>query len=177
MPTGVYSTDGTSATGVTVSWFEVVGASGYTVYRNTVNNPDAAEVVSSVSAVSFEDTTALPGMLYFYWVAATNAVSASAKSAVETGFRAIPAPDGVAATNDSGAEAVTVSWQPVEGAAYYRIYRGTKSGEDFAVEIDTTTETSYADLSGAAGKTYYYSVTAVGASSESGFSAFVAGKR
>ena len=104
-------------------------------------------------------------------------MSASAKSAVETGFRAIPAPEGVAATNDSGAEAVTVSWQPVEGAAYYRIYRGTKSGEDFAVEIDTTTETSYADASGAAGKTYYYSVTAVGASTESGFSAFVAGKR
>ena len=89
----------------------------------------------------------------------------------------MPAPEGVAATNDSGAEAVTVSWQPVDGATYYRIYRGTKSGEDFAVEIDTTTETSYADASGAAGKTYYYSVTAVGASSESGFSAFVAGKR
>ena len=177
VPTGVYATDGTSATGVTVSWFEVVGASGYAVYRNTVNNPDAAEVVSSVSSVSFEDTTAQPGTLYFYWVAATNAVSASAKSAVETGFRAIPAPEGVAATNDSGAEAVTVSWQPVEGAAYYRIYRGTKSGEDFAVEIDTTTETSYADASGAAGKTYYYAVTAVGASTESGFSAFVAGRR
>ena len=177
VPTGVYATDGTSATGVTVSWFEVVGASGYAVYRNTVNNPDAAEVVSSVSSVSFEDTTAQPGTLYFYWVAATNAVSASAKSAVETGFRAIPAPEGVAATNDSGAEAVTVSWQPVEGAAYYRVYRGTKSGEDFAVEIDTTTETSYADASGAAGKTYYYAVTAVGASTESGFSAFVAGRR
>ena len=84
---------------------------------------------------------------------------------------------GVAATNDSGAEAVTVSWQPVDGAAYYRVYRGTKSGEDFAVEIDTTTETSYEDASGAAGKTYYYSVTAVGASTESGFSAFVAGRR
>ena len=104
-------------------------------------------------------------------------MSASAKSAVETGFRAIPAPEGVAATNDSGAEAVTVSWQPVEGAAYYRIYRGTKSGEDFAVEIDTTTETSYEDASGASGKTYYYAVKAVGASTESDFSAFVAGGR
>ena len=76
-----------------------------------------------------------------------------------------------------GAAAVTVSWQPVAGAVYYRVYRGTRTGSDYAVEIDTTTETSYADLSGAAGKTYYYSVTAVGASSESGFSAFVAGSR
>jgi hypothetical protein len=57
------------------------------------------------------------------------------------------------------------------------LWAKTNVGEDFAVEIDTTTETSYADLSGAAGKTYYYAVTAVGASTESGFSAFVAGKR
>ena len=176
-PTGVYATDGTSATGVTVSWNATPGAEGYKVYRGTANNPDAAEVVSSVSSVSFDDTTAAPGTLYFYWVTATNAVSESAKSGVETGFRSIPAPTGVTATTTSGAAAVTVSWQPVDGAAYYRIYRGTKSGEDFAVEIDTTTETTYADESGAANRTYYYSVKAVGTSSESDFSAFVPGKR
>ena len=90
-PQHVAASDGTSATGVTVSWNATPGASGYTVYRNTANNPDAAEIVSSVSAVSFEDTTAQPGTLYFYWVAATNAVSESAKSAVEAGFRAFVA--------------------------------------------------------------------------------------
>lgn len=73
--------------------------------------------------------------------------------------------------------AVTVTWQPVDGALYYRVYRGTRTGEAYAVENDTTTETSYADEGGAAGKTYYYSVKAVGASTESGFSAFASGKR
>ncbi|MBQ2625524.1 MAG: InlB B-repeat-containing protein [Kiritimatiellae bacterium] len=176
-PTGVYATDGTSAAGVTVSWNATPGAEGYKVYRGTANNPDAAEVVSSVSSVSFDDTTAAPGTLYFYWVTATNAVSESAKSAVETGFRSIPAPTGVTATTTSGAAAVTVSWQPVDGAAYYRVYRGTRTGSDYAVEIDTTTETTYADESGAADKTYYYSVKAVGASCDSDFSDFVSGKR
>ena len=176
-PTGVYATDGTSATGVTVSWNATPGAEGYKVYRGTANNPDAAEVVSSVSSVSFDDTTAAPGTLYFYWVTATNAVSESAKSAVETGFRSIPAPTGVTATTTSGAAAVTVSWQPVAGAVYYRVYRGTRTGSDYAVEIDTTTETTYADESGAANRTYYYSVKAVGTSSDSDFSAFVTGSR
>ena len=176
-PTGVYATDGTSATEVTVSWSAVSGADGYTVYRGTTSNPDAAEVVSSVSSVSFNDTTADPGTLYFYWVAATNTVSASEKSAVETGFRSIAAPTGVTATTTSGAAAVTISWQPVVGAVYYRVYRGTKSGEAYAVDIDTTTETTYADESGAANKTYYYSVKAVGASCDSDFSAFVVGSR
>ena len=165
----MYATDGTSATGVTVSWNATPGAEGYKVYRGTLNNPDAAEVVSSVSSVSFDDTTAAPGTLYFYWVTATNAVSESAKSAVETGFRSIPAPTGVTATTTSGAAAVTVSWQPVAG--------GTRTGSDYAVEIDTTTETTYADESGAANRTYYYAVKAVGTSSDSDFSAFVAGSR
>ena len=176
-PTGVYATDGTSATGVTVSWNATPGAEGYKVYRGISNNPDAAEVVSSVSSVSFDDMTAAPGTLYFYWVTATNAVSESAKSAVETGFRSIPAPTGVTATTTSGAAAVTVSWQPVAGAVFYRVYRGTRTGSDYAVEIDTTTETTYADESGLANRTYYYSVKAVGTSSDSDFSAFVAGSR
>ena len=176
-PTGVYATDGTSSTGVTVSWQAVVGADGYTVYRGTANDPAAAQVLTTTATTSFEDTTAEPGTLYFYWVEATNAVSASEKSAGETGFRSLGAPTGVTATTQSGAAAVTVSWQPVAGAVSYRVFRGTRSGEAYAVEIDSTTETSYADESVAAGRTYYYSVIAVGATCESGFSAFVAGSR
>ena len=176
-PTGVYATDGTSSTGVTVSWQAVVGADGYTVYRGTANDPAAAQVLTTTATTSFEDTTAEPGTLYFYWVEATNAVSASEKSAGETGFRSLGAPTGVTATTQSGAAAVTVSWQPVAGAVSYRVFRGTRSGEAYAVEIDSTTETSYADESVAAGRTYYYSVIAVGATCESGFSAFVAVSR
>jgi len=176
-PMGVYASDGTSSTGVMVSWTGVAGADGYSVYRGTSGDPAAAQVLVSTANATITDTTAAPGTLYYYWVVATNAVSVSAKSAGDAGFRALPAPAKVTATNVSGATAVTVSWQAVEGALSYRIYRGTKSGETYAVEIDTTTETSYADEGGAANKTYYYSVKAVGASCESGFSAFVAGNR
>jgi fibronectin type 3 domain-containing protein len=176
-PTGLYATDGTSATSVTVSWNVTPGAEGYAVYRGTTSNADAAQVLVSTADAAFEDTTVSPGTLYYYWVVATNAVCESAKSASETGFRSIPAPTGVSATTTSSAAAVTVSWTPVDGAVFYRVYRGTKTGSDFAVEIDTTTGTSYADESGAAGKTYYYSVKAVGTSCESDFSAFAAGSR
>ena len=176
-PTGVYATDGTSSMGVTVSWQSVAGANGYKVYRGTANDPTAAQTLATTATTSFEDTTAVPGMLYYYWVTATNAVSESEKSVGEAGFRSLGAPTGVTATTTSGASAVTVSWQPVAGAAFYRLYRGTRSGEAYAVEIDTTTDTSYADESAASGRTYYYSVIAVGTSCESGFSAFVAGSR
>ena len=177
VPQHVAASDGTYAGWITVTWNAVEGAEGYTVYRGTTNDPDAAQVVSSVSSVSFVDTTASPGTLYYYWVVATNAASESEKSAYEIGFRSLGAPTGISATTTSGAAAVTVTWTPVDGAVFYRVYRGTRTGSDYAVEIDTTTEASYADESGAAGKTYYYSVKAVGASCESDFSAFVAGSR
>ena len=65
----------------------------------------------------------------------------------------------------------------VAGAVFHRACRGTRVGSDYAVEIDTTTETTYADEGGAAYRTYYYSVKAVGTSSDSDFIAFVAGSR
>ncbi|MBQ9431453.1 MAG: InlB B-repeat-containing protein, partial [Kiritimatiellae bacterium] len=173
----VYATDGTSASGVTVSWVEVPGAESYTVYRGTVNVPEAAQVVATTAEALFEDTTAEPGTLYYYWVVAANTVSESEWSVYETGFRSMAAPTGVTATTGSGADAVTISWTPVEGALFYRVYRGTRSGTVYAVEIDTTTETTYVDEGGAANRTYYYSVKAVGASCESDFSAFVPGSR
>ena len=86
-------------------------------------------------------------------------------------------PEGVTASNGGFADRVKIAWTPVDGAVFYRVYRGTRTGSDYAVEIDTTAEASYADDSGAAGRTYYYSVKAVGTSCESDFSAFVSGSR
>ena len=126
---------------------------------------------------TYEDAAVEPGTLYYYWVKATNSVCESAMSEAETGFSALAAPTGVTATKTSGADAVTVTWQPVAGAQYYIVYRGTKSGEDYAVELDTTEETSYTDETCVSGRTYYYSVKAVGESCESELSDFVAGNR
>lgn len=82
------------------------------------------------------------------------------------------APTGVIAkdTPNDGGGSVTIRWQPVEGAAGYRIERAGE-GEDFAaVGSATPRETSYED--GAEdGVPYRYRVVALGPAGEEGASA------
>ncbi len=58
------------------------------------------------------------------------------------------------------ANGVTLTWNSVDGATKYRIYR-KMSGEDTYTLIKTTTDTTYTDAKATAGKTCKYKVVAV----------------
>jgi hypothetical protein len=80
-----------------------------------------------------------------------------------------PAPTGLAATAGSGQ--VNLNWSASAGAASYDIYRGTSAGNESATAIATNVgATTYSDTSVTSGTTYYYTVTAVNASGQSGIS-------
>lgn len=77
---------------------------------------------------------------------------------------------GVAATTS---HKVTLSWNPgASQAAGYNVYRSTVSGGPYSkINTSLLTNTSYTDNAVTAGKTYYYTVTAVASNgAESGFS-------
>jgi hypothetical protein len=80
-PTGVTASDATSCSSVTVSWNAATGATGYSIWRNTVDNSGSATEIGTDSASPFDDATASQGQTYFYWVKANNACG-------ESGFRA-----------------------------------------------------------------------------------------
>lgn len=67
-------------------------------------------------------------------------------------------PTGVFATTTRTTD-VTVSWNPVEGAVSYSVYRGEYEDEYAELARDIT-ETTYEDTSGTAGTTYLYTVKA-----------------
>ncbi|MDD4117393.1 MAG: autotransporter-associated beta strand repeat-containing protein [Kiritimatiellae bacterium] len=79
MVTNVDASQGTSSNHVTVTWDDLEGETGYGVWRNRDNDTNTAECVGTVSAgtLSFNDTTAIPGWDYHYWVLATNSTSES----------------------------------------------------------------------------------------------------
>lgn len=87
-----------------------------------------------------------------------------------TGFAAfLPAPNGVTALRND-VQSVTVTWNPVEGAESYRVYRQTDSGEYVHVAVDVTGG-SYKDLTAVqltGGETYTYKVAAVDANGKEG---------
>ncbi len=61
---------------IRVCWTAAANATGYMVYRNTANNPDAATAVGTTADTCYLDTVAA-GASYYYWVSATNQHGAS----------------------------------------------------------------------------------------------------
>ena len=53
-----------------------------------------------------------------------------------------------------------LSWKAVDGADKYVIYRATSSNGTY-YKYDTTSKTTYTNISATAGTTYYYKVVAV----------------
>jgi|GEM_PF-6804254 len=88
-PTGVAASDGTFADKIRVAWNASTDATGYDVYRSTLNDYTTASLLGSSATTSYDDTTAIAGTPYYYWVKAKNAAGASGHSSSDVGTRAI----------------------------------------------------------------------------------------
>jgi len=84
-PLTVTATDGAYTDRVQVSWSAAPGATGYQVFRSTANNGTTALLLGTATGTPYADTQASPGTLYYYWVAATNRLLTSRRSACTRG--------------------------------------------------------------------------------------------
>lgn len=89
-PAGVSASDATYCDKVRISWNSVAGATGYQVWRNTVNNSATAAQIATDNASPYDDASAATGATYFYWVKATNACSAGPFSSSDGGSTSFP---------------------------------------------------------------------------------------
>ncbi|MBU4200581.1 MAG: hypothetical protein KJ919_11760, partial [Verrucomicrobia bacterium] len=88
-PTGLTASGGTSVDKVQLAWNAATNATGYTVWRSETNDTNSAALLTAeITTTNYDDTTAAMGVLYYYWVKATNAAGASAFSASDSGWRA-----------------------------------------------------------------------------------------
>ena len=67
----------------------------------------------------------------------------------------------VSASNDTSSGKIKLTWNQIDGAKEYKVYRATSKGGEYKL-MKTTTGTSYTNTSAEAGKAYYYYVVAVG---------------
>lgn len=141
-----------------LSWKAVSGATKYWIYRST--DGKNFKYYDSTTKTSYTNSGAASGTKYYYKVKAvkvvngTNVASAYsyAKSLVCT-----PATPNVSITSVSGKP--KLSWNAVNGATKYWIYRST-DGKNFKY-YDSTTKTTYTNNSTTVGTRYYYKVKAV----------------
>lgn len=166
--TPVLSDAKASATGTTVSWQKVSGASGYAVYRKVSGGSWAT--IATTTSTSYTDKTVLTnGKTYYYTVRAyVGSLNTAQDKKYDsnywsyyntTGLKTVylDSPDLTGTTTASSG--IKVTWKKVTGAAGYAVYRKTAS-TGWSM-IDTTTSTSYTDKDGMKnGSVYYYTVRA-----------------
>ena len=180
-PTGVTASDGTSTSGITVSWTASAGGvSAYTVYRGTSAADLAVLGTASGSDTSYVDNSAalVAGTVYTYAVDAVGltGTGSSEKSVTDTGFKAsATTPTGLVATDGTSTAQVTLNWNAVSGADGYKVFRGVGSASTLVTTVGAVT--TYADTAADPGVVYTYAIKAMKASVDSAASAVDTGYR
>lgn len=78
-----------SSSGAIIAWNAAANASTYRVYRSEgASSRPASPIASQLTARTYTDTSALPGVSYTYWVSAVN-VTGEAFSAPEEAYRVV----------------------------------------------------------------------------------------
>ena len=162
-----------------LTWNAVSGATSYKVYRATSQN-GTYSLLGTVTATSYTNTGAKAGTTYYYKVKAVSSAGESAYSNIVSGKSKAVTPKPSAPVVKIGHSATSgkpmLTWNAVDGAASYRVYRATAKNGAYSV-INTTKALTYTNTGAPLGTTYYYKVEALNAAGKSlGFSAVVEGK-
>lgn len=157
-PTGVSATDGTLTTGVNLAWTAVATAEDYLVFRAPGDTAPTTPLATDAGS-PYLDTSAVPGLTYYYWVRARNSCATSALSLPNTGWRAL-SPPAVSASIAPGAPAIVVTWTPTLGASHYQVYRATSSAGVKSAVTPWQSAIGFVDTSASPGRYYYYWVRA-----------------
>ena len=150
-----------------LSWGKVTGAVEYQIFRLDNGTPVQ---LATTTKLTYVDETAVAGVEYTYQVCviAKDPTCNSAAAATVTATCAQPKIKGK--VGETGKPEIT--WETVEGATKYVVYRSTSKSKGYKA-IDETTDLTYTDATAAKSKTYYYKVVAVCEDSESAQSAYV----
>ena len=111
-PTEVSASDGTYTDKVRITWNASSGATAYGIIRNITNNLSSGTVLNIVNTLSYDDTSAVAGTTYYYWIAASSDATNWSFSSTDTGYRANPPTTYMLMVNSSGANGVSIQVSP-----------------------------------------------------------------
>ena len=141
-----------------VTWEPVEGAVKYEVYRSTKKDGTYTRGTST-TGTTYTNTKAVAGKYYYYFVRAIDADGNYADSNI-VGRTCDLAQTTVTLSNVASTGKIKISWEAVDGATKYEVYRATSKDGTYS-RISTTANTSVTNTKAEAGKTYYYKVRAI----------------
>ena len=160
-PAGVNATDGIYVNRVKITWNTVNDATAYRVYRCMDNTLNCGTPIGYPKTSTFNDLKGTPEQVYYYRVKAC-AAKCSDFSAADTGFgnKQLDRPTGIRATDGSYQDRVEVTFNAVEGAAIYRVFRCMDTGQTCGLPIGFPKTNFFNDRKGDPDTVYYYRVRA-----------------
>ncbi len=143
-----------------LSWKAIEGAEQYYVYRAT-SKSGTYKYQAATTKLNYTDKSAVAGKTYYYKVKAVHAYSSanSAYSLVRSRTCDLARPV-ITTSNVASSGKIKISWDAIDGAEKYYIYRATSKDGEYKY-LTATTKTSITNTSAEAGKAYYYKVKAV----------------
>lgn len=166
---------------LTVKWKKVSGADGYYIYRSTKANGTYKRVgsVKGGSILSYSNQGVTTGRKYYYKVKAYRIVG---NQKVTSGFSdarakstSLKKVSGITAT-PLHANKIQLTWKKVTGATSYNIYRSATKNGTYKLIKKGVTGLTYTNSKLTNNSRYYYKITAIRGSYESGQSAYVSAK-
>ena len=150
-----------SATALTLKWGTVSNAVGYEVFL-AESEDGAYERVATTTSKSFSNTELTTGNTYYYKVRAYKTVDgkkAYGPFSAVAGATILEKAANIGVAQASKTSAV-ITWDPVENATGYKLYRATSSDGTYSC-IKTVTENAAFNYNLTTGSTYYYRVQAI----------------
>ena len=143
---------------VVLSWKKITGAVKYEIYRSTTKS-GGYSCQSTTTSTTYTNTDAEVGIQYYYKVRAIAKNGSYATSKAVSRTCDLPSPV-VTAGNSPSSGYPKLTWEAVEGAVSYKIYRSTSKSGSYSLK-KATTSTTYTNTTAKVGVQYYYKVVAV----------------
>ncbi len=172
-PANVSATNGEYDT-IAVSWGEVEGAVGYSVYRSDSIGGTYVLIpgANKIAGTSYTDTPPALVSHYFYkvtsWSAGYSAESRESPAAEGYAMPQLPGvPGNVSATDDREDGKIVITWNASAGVVdTYKVYRAETVDGTYNLIASGLTARTYTDTAIIVGKHYFYKVGAINASGE-----------
>jgi len=143
---------------VKITWKKANNAKKYQVYRATSKNGTYKRVITTTKT-TFTNNKLTTGKTYYYKVRAVNGTK---KGNFSSKWKVTPTLGKASITSIKATayNSAKITWNKVDGAKKYQVYRATSKNGTYK-RVITTTKTTFANSNLTTGKTYYYKVRAV----------------
>ena len=144
---------------IKLTWSKVDGAAKYQVYRAT-SKSGTYSLLKTTTGTTLTNTSTTTGKTYYYKVRAVDASGNKSEfSSIVSRTCDLPQPK-VTVSNVASSGKIKITWEKVDGATKYQVYRATSKDGTYSL-LKTVTGTSLTNTSVEVGKTYYYKVKAI----------------